>query len=94
MVVLRGNNLEINQGFLFLFFLSNLNLNHLQMENVTLIQKRGNIPTQINSHNLKPLFSHFGETLQFEVVVPQLHTFHLNLHPPTHVQLEIPIVDV
>jgi hypothetical protein len=36
----------------------------------------------------------FGEASQFEVVVPQLHTFHMNLHPPTHVQLKIPMVDV
>ena len=32
--------------------------------------------------------------LQFEATVPQLHTFHMNLHPPTHVQLEIPTVNV
>ena len=36
----------------------------------------------------------FGKALQFEVVVPQLHTFHMDLHPPTHVQLKIPMVGV
>jgi hypothetical protein len=27
---------------------------------------------------------------QFEAAVPQLHTFHVDLHPPTHVQLKSP----
>ena len=26
--------------------------------------------------------------------MPQLHTFHMDLHPPTHVQLKISTVDV
>ena len=36
--------------------------------------------------NLKPhYFAIFWEALQFEVVVPQLHTFQMDLHPPTPV---------
>lgn len=31
----------------------------------------------------------FWETLQFEIAVPRVCTFHMDLHPPTHVQLEI-----
>jgi hypothetical protein len=41
---------------------------------------------------LKPLFC--GEALQFEATGPQLCTFHMDLHPPTHVQLKLPMVDV
>ena len=36
----------------------------------------------------------FWEALQFEATVPQLRTYHMDLHPPAHVQLKIPIVDV
>ena len=36
----------------------------------------------------------FGEALQFETVVLQLCTFHMDLHPTTHVQLKIPLVDI
>ena len=36
----------------------------------------------------------FGEAVQFEVARPQLSTFHMDLHPPTHVQLNILVVDV
>ena len=36
----------------------------------------------------------FWEALQFEATLPQLHTFHMDLHPPTHVQLKTPMVDV
>ena len=32
--------------------------------------------------------------LWFEEAVPQLHTFHMDLHTPTHVQLKIPTVYV
>ena len=78
MVVLRGNNLEIKLG---LVFGSNLHSHHLQMTNVTLVQRRGNIPTQINSKILKPLFNDFWEALQIEGMVPQLRTFHMDLHP-------------
>jgi hypothetical protein len=49
-----------------------------------------NIPTQINPQIFKSLFSNFWEALQFEAAVPKLHTFHMDLHPPTHVQLKIP----
>ena len=64
------------------------------MTNVTLIQKKGNIPTQTNSQVLKPLFFNFWEALQFEAVVPQLCTFHMDLHPQAHVQLKVPTVGV
>ena len=36
----------------------------------------------------------FREALQFEATVSQLHTFQMDLHPPTHIQLNIPMVDV
>ena len=36
----------------------------------------------------------FGEVLQFKVVVPQLQSFCMDLHPPTHVQLKLPTIDV
>lgn len=53
-VALRGNNLGIKLG---LVFQSNRHSNHLQMkQDVTLVQKRGNIRTQINSQILKSLF--------------------------------------
>ena len=32
----------------------------------------------------------FGEVLQYEVAVLQMRIFHMDLHPPTHVQLKIP----
>ena len=67
-MVLRGNNLEIKLG---LNFWLNLHSNHLQMTNVTLIQKKGNIPTQIGSHILKLLFFDFCRALEFETIVPQ-----------------------
>ena len=50
--------------------------------------KRGNIPTQTISQILKPLFCDFLEALQFEEVAPRLCTFHMDLHPPTHVRLK------
>ena len=34
------------------------------------------------------------EALQFEAVMPQLPTFDMVIHPPTHVQLNIPTVDI
>jgi hypothetical protein len=45
--------------------------------------KRGsNTPIQIRSRILKPSFAeYFGEALQFEATVPQLRTFHTDLHP-------------
>ena len=55
-VVLRGNSLEIKLG---LVLWSNLHSYHLQMKNCTLIKKRGNIPTQMRSQILKPLFCDF-----------------------------------
>ena len=51
------------------------------MTNVTPIQKRGDIATQISSQILRPLFVNFLEALQIEVAVPQLRTFHMDLHP-------------
>ena len=36
----------------------------------------------------------FWEVLQFEAVVPHQRTFHMDLHPPTHVQLKIPMIGV
>ena len=54
----------------------------LEWHNVTLVQKRGNIPTQISSQVLKLFFFViFWEALQFEVEGPWLRTFHMDLHP-------------
>jgi hypothetical protein len=36
----------------------------------------------------------FWEALQFEAALPQLRTFHMDLHPPTYVQQNIARVDV
>ena len=33
------------------------------------------------------IFVIFREALEFEATVPQLCTFHMDLHPPTHTQL-------
>ena len=53
--------------------------------------KRGeNTPTSISSQFLKAyFFVIFWESLQFEATMIQLHTFHMDLHPPTHVQNSI-----
>ena len=63
-------------------------------QNITLVQKRVNIPTQINSQSWHRYFVIFWEALQLGAVMPQLRTFHMDLHPPTHVQLKYPIVNV
>ena len=47
-----------------------------------LFKRGGNIPTQISSQILKPLFCKlFWEALQFEATLLQLRTFHMDLHP-------------
>ena len=53
-----------------------------------------NIPTQISSQVLKPLFCDFLGSFAIEAVVPQLCTFNMDVHPPTHVQLKIPTANV
>ena len=83
-IVLRAIFLKLNWGW-FSYQTSTRIVSKWQ--NVTLTQERGNIPTQISSQILKTLFYDFWEALQFEVVVPQLHTFRMDVHPPTHVQL-------
>ena len=53
------------------------------------------MPTQIGSQILRPLFcDSFWETLQFEAAMTHMCTFCMDLHPPTHVQLKLPSVDV
>ena len=55
--------------------------------------KRGAIYLQKATHkSWNHYFVIFCEVLQFEVAVPRLCTFYMVLHPPTHVQLKIPIV--
>lgn len=47
------------------------------------------MPTKFRSHVLKASFSDFlRETLQFKAAVSQSRTFHIDLHPSTHVQLK------
>lgn len=36
----------------------------------------------------------FWKVFQFEAMEPHLHTFHLELHSPTHLQLNTPTIDV
>jgi hypothetical protein len=75
-MVLRGNNLEIKLGLVFWLKLHSM---YLWMKKYYTRPKRGNIPTQINSQILKPLFCDFwvGEALQCEAAVPQLSTVHM-----------------
>ena len=42
----------------------------------------------------KHCFVTLWEALQIEATKPQLHTFHMDLHSPTHVQLKLQMVDV
>ena len=86
---LEGSGLEIKLGVGF-FTISIQIISKWQ--NVTLIQKSCNLPTQIGPQILKPFFCDFLVALQFEVGVPQLRTLYMDLHPPTHVQLKIPMV--
>ena len=44
--------------------------------------------------NLETIISYFLGSFTTEAAVPQLRTFHMDLHLPTHVQLEIPMLDV
>ena len=54
-----------------------------------------NIPTRTISQIVKPLFCDFyWEALQFEVAMSQLRTFNMDLHPQTHLQLKIPVLDI
>ena len=43
--------------------------------------------------SLNHYFVNLGEALQFEAVVPQWRTFHIDSYPPTHVQLKTPMID-
>jgi hypothetical protein len=57
--------------------------------------KRGAIYVLKSSHKFgNHYFVIFWEALQFEIAVPQLHTFHMDLQPPTHVQLITPMMDI
>jgi hypothetical protein len=97
-VVLRGNNLEIRLG---LVIWSNFHWNHLQMTNWYPHSKDNKQPTydqytylnQINSQILKPLLckflGNFATWGSGAIIARLLH----NLHPPTHVQLKIPVID-
>ena len=68
---LGDSNRNVNRGlngqqFRIFLFLSNLHSNHLQMKNVTLIQKSGNTPLK-SPHNPETIiFVIFWEALQFE----------------------------
>jgi hypothetical protein len=47
-------------------------------QNITLVQKRANRPTQINSQILKPfIYDFFGASFAIEVAVLQMCTFHV-----------------
>ena len=91
-VVLRGSSLELKLGW---FFWLSLHSNHLQMTRYYPHSKEGKRTYSKSAHkSWNHYFVNFSEALQFEAVVPRLHTFHMDLHPPTHLQLDIPMVDV
>ena len=92
-VVLRGNIIEIKSR---LVFCSNLHSNHLQMKKMLPLFKRGVIYLLKSAHtsSIRFFYGFLGKLCKFEVAVPQLRTFHMDLHPPTHVQLRLPTVDV
>jgi hypothetical protein len=88
-VVLRGNNLDNRLG---LVFESNLHSNHLQMTKCYLHSKEGQQTFSIQLTNIKTII--FWEALECEAALSQLHTFHIDLHPPTHVRLKFPMANV
>ena len=59
-LVSRGYNLQNKLGLVFWY---DLHSNHLQWQTFTFIQKRGSIPTQINSQILKPVYMILWEIL-------------------------------
>ena len=65
-------------------------------KNVTLIQKRGNIQYTYSNQltSLETIILYFLGSFAIEAVVPQLCTFNMDVHPPTHVQLKIPTANV
>ena len=64
-------------------------------QNVTLIQKRGKYTYSNELINLDITILWFlREALRFEAAMLQLHTSHMDLYPPTHVQLQYPTIDV
>ena len=91
-MVLQGIHLEMNLG---LVFWSNLHLNHLQMTKCYPRSKAGRYTYTNQLTNLGTIILYFvWEALQFEATGPQLCTFLMDLHPPTHVQHKIPAVYV
>ena len=86
-MVLRGGNLEIKLG---LVFWSSLHSNNLRIKRMLLPFKRGVVYSLKIAHNSwSHYFVIFLGALQFEATVPKLRTFHMDLHPPTHVKLNI-----
>jgi hypothetical protein len=74
-VVSRGNNLDIKLGLL------KLHSNHLQIAKCYPHLKEGQYTYSYQLTHLETiLLRFFWETLQFEVVVPQLCTFHAHPH--------------
>ena len=93
-MVLRSNNLEIKLIWFSFYFIKPL-LQSSPNEKMLSLFKRGAIYLLKSAHKFwKHCFVIFWEALQFEEAVPRLHIFHMELHPSTHVQLKIPIVDV
>ena len=91
-VVLRGNNLEIQLG---VGCFNEPSLKSSPNESFIFIQKRGSIPNSNQLTNLETIILFiFGEALQFEAAMPQLRTYHMDLHPSTHVQLGISTINV
>jgi hypothetical protein len=66
-----------------------LDSNHFQMTTCYPHSKEGEIHIFKPTHKSWNRYSKsFGEALQCDVAVAQLHTFHMDLQPPAHVQLK------
>jgi hypothetical protein len=88
-VVFRDDILNVNWGW---FFWSNLHSDHLQMTKWCPCSQEGALCLLKPIHKSWNHFSViFGETLQFEPAVRELHIFYMDLQPPTHAQLKISI---
>ena len=93
----------INYLYIGVFILghhSHMHIIQVFNEESTPTQKLENMKIQITPHTLElafdltPSFLRPNFLKSTQKVVPQLRTFHMDLHPPTHDQLKIPMVDI
>ena len=91
-MVLRGNNLEMKLG---LVFLSNPHSSQLQMTKCYPCSKEGQYTYSNQLTKLETIILwFFGKLCNLRQWWHNCATFHIDLHPPTHVQLKVPVVDV